>query len=84
MSSEEAQSYNANYATLKRIAEELRHDDEEPDIDGLVPKVEQALAAYRACRERLDQVERLLNERLGDNRDAEPAPEDQSSPTGEE
>ncbi len=53
------QSFNTNYQTLKSIAETLR-DQKEPDIDALVPMVEEATAAYKVCSARLQAVEQAL------------------------
>ena len=57
-------SFNDNYKTLRRIATTLREQtgQEVPDIDNLLPMVEEATAAYKACKERLDAVEKALIE----------------------
>lgn len=70
----QSESFNENYATLKRIAEELSAEQDEPDIDGLVPRVKEALSAYQACRRRLEAVEQLLSEQLGDANSAVQTP----------
>ncbi len=57
-------SFNAAYEVLRRNAELLR-DQEELDIDRLVPLVEQSMQAYRLCRSRLDAVRLALESRLG-------------------
>ena len=57
-------SFNAAYEVLRRNAEMLR-DQEELDIDRLVPLVEQSMQAYRICRSRLDAVRLALESRLG-------------------
>ncbi len=57
-------SFNAAYEVLRRNAELLR-DQEELDIDRLVPLVEQSMQAYRICRSRLDAVRLALESRLG-------------------
>ena len=56
------EGFNANYKTLKRIAEELRQQEQsdEPNIDALLPMVEEATKAYKACKERLDAIETAL------------------------
>jgi len=56
-------TFAAHYATLKQIADELRAQ-QEPDIDKLIPMVDSANAAYKACKARLDAVEAALNERM--------------------
>ena len=60
-----ASSYIENYRILAEAARELR-DQEDVDIDRLVPMVDKALAAYAACKGRIDAVVALLAERLGD------------------
>jgi len=60
-----SQGFNENYKKLKEISDDLsRQSQGEPDIDGLLPKVEEATKAYKACKERLDAVEKALAEQL--------------------
>ena len=61
---EKTEGFNKNYKTLKKIAEELRQQEqaEEPNIDALLPMVEEATKAYRACKERLNAIEAALLE----------------------
>ena len=61
--SEQAQTFAANYAILKEVAETLR-TQKEPDIDALIPMVDKALAAYKVCKERLTAVKTAFGERL--------------------
>jgi len=62
---EKSEGFNDNYETLKQISDDLsRQSQGEPDIDGLIPKVERATAAYKACKARLDAVEKVLKEQL--------------------
>ncbi len=65
-SKSKSESFNENYRVLKEIAEQLRQQaqDEDPDIDGLVPKVEQASQAYKICMKRLDAVKKALDEHM--------------------
>lgn len=56
--------YMENYRALADAARELREQDN-VDIDRLIPLVDKALGAYAACKERIEAVERLLAERLG-------------------
>jgi exodeoxyribonuclease VII small subunit len=56
-------TYKANYAILKEVAETLR-TQKEPDIDALIPMVDQALSAYKICKERLTAVKTAFGERL--------------------
>ena len=57
-------SFNENYQILRDIAETLRAEENEevPDIDNLLDKVERASTAYKACKSRLDAVERALTD----------------------
>lgn len=57
-------SYLENYRILADTARELREQDE-VDIDRLVPLVDRALSAYSACKGRIEAVERMLLDRLG-------------------
>ena len=61
---EDLPSFNKNYETLKKIAEKIKNEGnkEIPDIDNLLPLVEEATAAYKACKVRLDAVEQALSE----------------------
>jgi exodeoxyribonuclease VII small subunit len=61
--SEQAQTFAANYAILKEVAETLR-TQKEPDIDALIPMVDKALAAYKVCKDRLTAVKTAFGERL--------------------
>jgi exodeoxyribonuclease VII small subunit len=53
--------FNANYRILKGAADWLS-GQKEPDIDQLVPRVEEAMKAYRACKERLDAAHEALGQ----------------------
>lgn len=55
-----AQSYYDNYQTLKTIAEKMRQQQTEPNIDELIPLVEQATEAYKKCQARIAAVEQAL------------------------
>ncbi len=65
MSESKNDSYLANYAVLQETAKALR-EQKEPNLDELIPMVDQALSAYKACRGRIDAVRQMLDERLGD------------------
>jgi exodeoxyribonuclease VII small subunit len=54
-------SFNENYKTLNEIAKKLR-SQEEPDIDALVPMVEEATKAYQLCKNRIEEVKLALKE----------------------
>jgi len=65
MATKSTESFKANYDKLAKIAEELS-GNQEIDIDALVPKVDDGLAAYKVCSERIAQVQLMLQERLKD------------------
>lgn len=58
-----SESFNENYKALQEIADKLRNQDT-PDIDSLVPMVEQATKAYKTCKDRLDAVKLALEQHL--------------------
>ena len=60
------QSFNQAYARLDAIATKLRAAENRLDIDGLLPDVQAALAAYEICRQRLDVISTALKSQLGD------------------
>jgi exodeoxyribonuclease VII small subunit len=60
-----AQGFNEAYQTLKANAEKLRNQDD-LDIDALVPIVQQSAAAYAVCKERIAAVRAVLAEHLND------------------
>lgn len=64
--SKQAETFKANYAVLKEVAERLR-TQQEPDIDALIPMVDKALASYKVCKERLAAVKAAFGERLPEN-----------------
>ncbi len=54
-------SFNASYQQLNSIAQKLRTQTE-PDIDALVPMVEEATKAYQVCKQRIESVKLALQE----------------------
>lgn len=64
MASTETETFKANYDNLRAIAEKMR-SQQEPDIDRLIPQVDSALASYKVCKDRLDTVKKMLDERFG-------------------
>jgi exodeoxyribonuclease VII small subunit len=60
---QQSQSFKAQFDKLEQIAEDLRNQ-QEVDIDRLIPMVDEATKAYEFCKTRLDEVEKALNERL--------------------
>lgn len=61
-------NFKDNYQKLMDISQALRAQSE-PDIDALVPMVEEATKAYSACKERIDAVKLALNEHFAQNKD---------------
>jgi len=58
-----SESFKENYQKLKKIADTLS-SEEDVDIDALVPMVDEGLAAYKVCSERIASVNTMLEERL--------------------
>lgn len=56
-------SYNEAYAVLKKNAD-LLQSAKDPDIDALVPLVEESMAAYKICTARLTAVREALAEHI--------------------
>ncbi|ALG68522.1 exodeoxyribonuclease VII small subunit [Beggiatoa leptomitoformis] len=59
MAAKKSTDYQRNYNKLKTIAETMRQE-EALDIDQLIPLVEEASKAYKACQERIAAVEKVL------------------------
>lgn len=57
------QTYQENYQTLKRISEELSNDSD-LNIDTILPKIETAIKAYNECSDRLNNIEKAIQEKL--------------------
>jgi exodeoxyribonuclease VII small subunit len=58
-------TFRQAYGVLQQHAETLRNQTE-PNIDDLLPMVEESVAAYRVCKERIDAVEKALEKALTD------------------
>lgn len=58
-----AENFSRSYDTLKTIAESLRNQ-REPNVDELIPMLEQATQAYKVCKSRLESVQLALKEYL--------------------
>ena len=72
--SDTSESFNENYKILKDTADWLTQQ-QEPDIDSLVPKVESAMQAYKVCKTRLEAVQATLAQYLepdGEARQGDP------------
>lgn len=54
-------SFKEGYELLKKNAV-LLEDQDEPDIDNLMKIVEESMSAYKACKTRVDAVQKALND----------------------
>lgn len=54
-------NFSSSYQQLNAIAQKLRTQSE-PDIDALVPLVEEATKAYQVCKQRIEAVKIALKE----------------------
>ena len=72
-------TFREAYGVLQSHAETLRNQSE-PNIDDLLPMVEESVAAYRVCKERIDAVEKALEKALNDvSTDAAPRGPDEGA-----
>jgi len=60
----EARTFREAYATLQKHAQTLR-SQQEPDIDNLTTIVSESVEAYKVCKQRIDAVEKALEQALG-------------------
>ena len=60
----EMKTFKEAYAVLQKHAQTLR-SQQEPDIDNLTTNVSESLAAHKICKERIDAVEKALEQSLG-------------------
>ena len=60
----DGQTFKEAYATLQKHAQALR-SQQEPDIDNLTTIVSESVAAYKVCKQRIDAVEKALEQSLG-------------------
>ncbi len=56
-------SFNEHYLILQRNAERLR-EEQDLDIDSLVPLVEESAKAYQVCKARIEAVRQALEAHL--------------------
>lgn len=59
-------NYSEHYARLEHIANQLSRQ-EAVDIDQLLPMVDEAMASYLFCKNRINAVEKLLEAKLQAN-----------------
>lgn len=59
----ETESFKHHYDNLKSVSEKMRNQ-QEPDIDSLVPLVDSGLESYAFCKARLEKVKAILGEKL--------------------
>ena len=71
-------TFKEAYGTLQRHAQTLR-SQQEPDIDNLTTIVTESVEAYKVCKERIDAVEKALEQALG-NAQIEGGAEDPAQP----
>ena len=60
----EEKTFREAYATLQKHAQTLR-SQQEPDIDNLTTIVSESVEAYKICKQRIDAVEKALEQALG-------------------
>ncbi|NQY43468.1 MAG: exodeoxyribonuclease VII small subunit [Legionellales bacterium] len=68
-------SFKSNYNTLKSISEVLRKQDD-LDVDKMVEMVKSASEAYANCKQRLDDVQKAIEEYLPESKISEERSED--------
>ena len=76
----DGKTFKEAYATLQKHAQTLR-TQQEPDIDNLTTIVSESVDAYKVCKERIDAVEKALEQALG-NAQIEGGTADKSQLTG--
>lgn len=67
-------TFKEAYGVLQKHAETLRNQ-REPNIDDLLSIVTESVTAYKTCKERIDAVERALEDALGGQAAAAPGSE---------
>lgn len=61
-------TFKAAFGALQRNANTLR-SQQEPNIDELLPLVQQSMDAYRVCKERIDAVDAAMKAEFGEEPD---------------
>ena len=77
----EGKTFREAYATLQKHAQTLR-SQQEPDIDNLTTIVSESVEAYRVCKQRIDAVEKALEQALGNAQIESDAADDQAPAGG--
>ena len=72
-------TFREAYAVLQKHAQTLR-SQQEPDIDNLTTIVSESLAAHKVCKERIDAVEKALEQSLGSAKAEDSEPQGPASP----
>lgn len=57
-------SYQQHFQKLQNIAELLKQEN--VDIDKLIPMVEEAMQSYQYCKNRIDSVKEILQDKFGE------------------
>lgn len=68
-------TFKAAYNILKNNASELQQQ-QEPDIDNLMTTVEESIAAYRVCEDRILAVQNALDETFSQQKNIKNVDED--------
>ncbi|MBA3588453.1 MAG: hypothetical protein H0W40_18595 [Methylibium sp.] len=75
----DGKTFREAYAILQKHAQTLR-SQQEPDIDNLTTIVSESVDAYKLCKQRIDAVEKALEQSLGNARiESEPTEKSQRS-----
>ena len=67
------QTYQHNLRVLQEITAKL-DDTEQIDVDELIPLLDKAQQAYDFCKQRLDEVEQAMQERIKPSADDKQPP----------
>ena len=65
MSDLNEKSFIENYKILQCSVDELKNQ-EEADLDKIIPIIDEGLNAYKNCKSRIDKVKEMLNEKFND------------------
>jgi exodeoxyribonuclease VII small subunit len=76
-------SFRDAFGVLQRHSESLRNQ-REPNIDDLLTIVTESVDAYKVCKERIDAVEKALEQALGGTRVEQGKPPAKPAQSGED